>query len=317
LQPIRDSRPLLESLRRRPRTLVAVPLAVGLIAAGVTLVRGPVYLSESMFTPQVSQGAPSGLMALAAQFGVSSALPQTGPPIDFYAELIRSQEFLGQVARSTYRLGPEGGRGSGFEGDLVAYYGRRGADEPERLRRTVEHLRKRIKIRRDPRANLVIVQVQAPHHDLAQQINRRLLDLLDSFNQERRQSQASAERRFAETRMAETLVELQEAERQLKEFHESNIGYENSPTLRLEAQRLMRRLDQRQQVYLSLSQAYEQARIDEVRDTPVITTVMNPEGWVRRERGLLKNGVLGLLFGLVLAAGLIFGGDYLREQQTA
>src|SRR2546428_650042 len=97
------------------------------------------------------------------------------------------------------------------------------------------------------------------------------LALVNTFNLERRQSRAAQEKRFVETRRTEARDELQVAEDRLKSFLERNRDYRNSPQLVFDQERLAREVALRQQLLTSLSQAYEQARIDEVRDTPVIT----------------------------------------------
>ena len=69
----------------------------------------------------------------------------------------------------------------------------------------------------------------------------------------------------------------------------------------------------RQQVYTSVAQAHEQARMDEVRDTPVLTVIEQPDVAARPDpRGLIKWTAIGLVLGLGLAVALAF----LREMMT-
>ena len=107
-------------------------------------------------------------------------------------------------------------------------------------------------------------------------MNRRLLELVTEFNQERRQSQAAAERRFVEARREEAKGELEEAERNLQRFLEQNRSYESSPQLVFEAQRLQRSVDINQQLYTSLAQSYEQARIAETVTHPSLPSWTSP-----------------------------------------
>jgi hypothetical protein len=80
--------------------------------------------------------------------------------------------------------------------------------------------------------------------------------------------------------------------------------------------RLQRQVDLRQQVYVALAQSYEQARIDEVRTTPVVTVVEAPETFVQRAPGnVITVGILALIVGLVLAAAWAFLADILRRQR--
>jgi hypothetical protein len=98
--------------------------------------------------------------------------------------------------------------------------------------------------------------------------------------------------------------ELTTAENALVDFENRNRLLQ-SPGLTLERQRLQRRVEISQQVYLTLAQGYEQARIDEVRDTPVITVVDAPENTVEQSGGLLLFVVLGGFVGGLLGLGLI------------
>src|SRR5690606_31231281 len=106
-----------------------------------------------------------------------------------------------------------------------------------------------------------------PWPELSELLNRELLNLVGEYNMQRRQSNAAAERSFVEARLEESRHELVGAESDLKSFMEQNRRFDEAPQLRLEAARLQRRVDLRQQVYASLAQAYEQARIEEVRNT--------------------------------------------------
>jgi len=75
--------------------------------------------------------------------------------------------------------------------------------------------------------------------------------------------------------------------------------------LEMEKQRLTRRLEILNARYVSLVTAYDRARIDEVRDTPVITVIQKPRTPVRADsRGLLKTTLFLFFFGLVVGAVL-------------
>jgi uncharacterized protein involved in exopolysaccharide biosynthesis len=145
-------------------------------------------------------------------------------------------------------------------------------------------------------------------------VAERVLDLVHRFNLETRQSQALAERRFIEARLAETERELVASEGRLQAFLERNRRYDNSPDLRFEYERLQRQVGLRQQVYNSLSQSYEQAKIEEVRNTPVLTVVEPPVRPVEPDsRGLLPKALIGLFLGGFLAVGLVAGRELVRE----
>ena len=129
---------------------------------------------------------------------------------------------------------------------------------------------------------------------------------VDDFNQRTRQGQAAVERKFVEGRLTVARAALREAEDRLGYFLRANRQIDNSPELVVNRDRMQRDLMLTQQVYTTLAQSYEEVRIREVRDTPVITvleppfvpTLPQPRG---RVAGVLFGLMLGAFFGVVLS----------------
>lgn len=72
----------------------------------------------------------------------------------------------------------------------------------------------------------------------------------------------------------------------------------------------------RQQVVSSLTESYEQARINEVRNTPVITVVEAAEAPVRPDpRNLRGRGLLALVLGGMLGVSVAFVREYARRSR--
>jgi uncharacterized protein involved in exopolysaccharide biosynthesis len=144
-----------------------------------------------------------------------------------------------------------------------------------------------------------------PDAVLAQQVTHRFLTLADDFNLARRQSQAGAERRFVERRLEEVRDSLRDAEMRLQSFLQLNRDF-RAPALELAHGRILRDVAREQQLVATLESAYEQARIEEIRDTPVLTVVETPDLPPRPDpRHLALKTVLGLLMGA--GAGLLLG----------
>jgi uncharacterized protein involved in exopolysaccharide biosynthesis len=72
-------------------------------------------------------------------------------------------------------------------------------------------------------------------------------------------------------------TQLRAAEHSLLAFVGMNRQYRGSPELSLAFDTLSRRITIAHSSYISLIQAAEQARLDEVRDTPVIAVIEEPE----------------------------------------
>ena len=111
--------------------------------------------------------------------------------------------------------------------------------------------------------------------------------------------------------------ELLEVENRLQSFFEMNRDIGTSPLLRFRQDRLQREVDIRQAVVSALAQNFEQARIDEVRDIPVITIVEEPEVPALPDpRMLLLRGVLALVAGAMLGALIAFFLAFVRASRT-
>ena len=65
-------------------------------------------------------------------------------------------------------------------------------------------------------------------------------------------------------------------------------------------------------------ESYEQARIEEVRNTPVITMIERPELPVKRNRrGIILNTAVGLVLGAMVGLFTAFGRDFVARSRTA
>jgi uncharacterized protein involved in exopolysaccharide biosynthesis len=145
---------------------------------------------------------------------------------------------------------------------------------------------------------------------LSAAILRRIIELISAFDMETRRSQAAAERSFAEERLGQLRTELTMVEDSLKLFLDENRQVFNSPQLTFENERLQRQVLMRQELVTAMAQAFEQARIDEVRNTPVLTIIDQPLApAIANPRGRLMKLITGLAVGLLGGLALV----YLRE----
>ncbi len=304
---------LLNVLLRNRRLVVGLPLAAAILVVGITIVLPRTYTTQAVFLPEGTEQDASRLIGLAAQFGFSVPGARGGETPEFYAGLLRSRELLKAAVETRYDLGGAEATSQDRIATLVEYY--RLEDEPPDVgvAKAMEKLRKDLRVRTRQETGVVEVDVTTRLPDLSHQVTVRLLALLNEFNLDRRQSQAAAERVFIEGRLREAEEELHEAEERLEAFLQRNRRYQQSPELTFEFERLQRRVNLRQQVYTSLAQSYEQARIEEVRNTPVITVVDPPEPPPRPDpRELLLKAILAMLVTGTLAAFWALGREFVR-----
>jgi uncharacterized protein involved in exopolysaccharide biosynthesis len=123
-----------------------------------------------------------------------------------------------------------------------------------------------------------------------------------------RQGEAASERKFVDDRLSMAGSDLRAAEDRLESFLSSNRQYSSTSELAFQRDRLQRDVSFRQQLVTTLTQASEDARIREVRDTPVITIFEPPFVPSDAEpRGRVKRVLLGIIIGALVGALISLG----------
>jgi uncharacterized protein involved in exopolysaccharide biosynthesis len=303
------------ALRNRA-LLVGLPLVLGLLAAVLAMMQPRTWEVRASFVPNGANDAGSGqLGSIAAQLGMNLVTSQPGQSPAFYGELLQTRDLLQEAVDTEYRV-REGGRV--VRGNLVQLYGLDAADAGgggmSPREQAVEVLKNSLNTQVNPETGVVEVKVVADRPALAEAIARRLIALTEDFDQNKRRTQASARRVFAEARFNEARDALRAVEGRMEGFVSRNRMFSQSPLQMLEFNRVKQELELRQQVYAALAQSYEQARIDEVRNTPVITVLETPEGAARRvSRGTVLQAIFGAFMGFVLAVVIALVRDKARR----
>lgn len=306
---------LLNVLLRRRRVAFGTPLLLMTVAAVLSiLLRPDEFAATSRFS---LQGTPSSSAAAALLSGIAEHVgpAQGGASPAFYAELLRSRELLREAAETRYRFaGTE--PGDTIEGTILELYDLDGDTPEARLRAAIARLMEDVSVSIDVASGLLTLETVAPWPELAVALNRRLLELIDDFNRRKQQSQARAEREFVEARLADAQRELEEAEGRLSDFLSRNRRIDGSPELNFEMLSLERRVEVKQQIYVSLARSYEMARIAEVRESPVITVVEPPEGSATPVgSGLVLNVAIALVFGGFIGVLFAFTQEHFDRQR--
>lgn len=295
---------LLVAVLRYRRLVAGVALTVVLLAAGFILLKPRTFTASSSFTPQATRSALSGLGGLAAQFGVAVPTADGNQSPAFYADLLRSRTILGPIVRMPirYTRGTET-----VTGTYVELSHSTGRDSLRRQEQAVRRLREAMVASVAPRTGIVRLEVTTRSPELSAILTDSAIGLLNRFNVESRRSQATAQRQFLDQRLATVSRELEEAEDAGRDFSKRNrYDLRGSPELQLQQERLSRAVSLRVQVFGGLAQALEQAKLDEIRDTPLITIIEPAEVPLQPDpRGLLTTtlvaGFAGLFLGSLLA----------------
>ncbi|MEE9133564.1 MAG: GNVR domain-containing protein [Gemmatimonadota bacterium] len=308
---------LVNVLLKRWKLVVGLPLIAAFFALVVSLLVPAKYTATASFVPEAESeelSLPSGLVGLASQFGV--AVPAGGSTSPkFYADVLASRTLNDEVLLATFSdPRTETPTDSATLLDLLKV---KGENERERLEKGQEKLDDAITIDVDKETNIVSLSVETRYPELSADISNLFIALLNRFNLETRQSNARERRRFVEERMLELENELREAEEDLKSFLERNRQFEGSPDLLFQYERLQRQVTIKQEVFTTLRRQYEEARIKEVDDTPVITVIdraVPPDKKSSPKRKL--NVALALILGGFVGVFGAFGREFVERARV-
>ncbi len=204
-------------------------------------------------------GALSGL-----SFGQST-------PTEVYENLIHSESVLGPVIYAKYHTNE-------FKDsvDLITYFGYSSRsnspiDSRKIFVKAFNILNKgKISTNLDRLSKILTLRVDMPEPQLSADVANNIARSLDNYVKTKRKSYASEQRKYIEKRLVQVKDSLANAENSLKNFREQNRIIAQSPALMLEQDRLMRNVKILQSVFVELNKQLEIAKIDEIKNTPIV-----------------------------------------------
>lgn len=285
-------------IRRTGVRGVACTLGAAAIATVIALVLPLQFRSSASFVAQGpnTSGVPSALLGLAASVGIGAAKDYSP---QFYADLLTSDPVLIAAIDRKYATPNDLGGG---EQTYLEIEGLANKNPMVAHDVALRRLRRRVSARADVRTNIVSVAVTARYPELSRDLAEALLSALDSMNIGFRQEQSRELRQFFQGRVADAQHELDSAETELRRFLERNRAVENSPLLRFEQLRLTRSADLKRTLYTTVLQQFEEAKMQEARNVPVLTVLTKPSVPIRKSGPPRRFIVaLGIILGLVIA----------------
>ena len=137
-------------------------------------------------------------------------------------------------------------------------------------------LKSSINFSEDRKTALNIISIKVKNHsELSVEIMNDIYDSIISFYNEVNNIKAEEKKQFIQDRLIEVKNELKQAEENMILFLETNKEVK-SPTLVLKKQSLEREINLQSQLYLSLSDQFELAKIDEKDNTSSIFLLDSP-----------------------------------------
>ena len=232
----------------------------------------PYYTSSVTILPDYGskETTLSQLSGLASLAGVSVG---QGAPTDVYQNLLTSEAVLAPVIYAKYKTEkfPD-------SVNLIQYFKiKPDKNVPPDLQRRLMFLtafktlsKGLLTTEVDRLTKILTVTVKMPEAQLSADVVNNIVTSLDNYIRTKRKSYATDQLLYIERRMGQVKDSLTTAEDKLRDFREQNRMVVQSPELMLVQSRLSRNVEILGAVFLELSKQYELAKIDEIKDTPIV-----------------------------------------------
>lgn len=301
---------ILSTIVRNRKRIALWSLAIGVFAAVRAAGKESMYIASASFVSQNATADRTGLGALAGQFGITvPGGTQTSSP-DFYIWLVKSRSLLTDIANDTLVVPEMGGQRMSMYDILKIGAAPRAAREQDAAM-TLSDL---IKVELRKTTGVVEVKASTPWPSVSLEIVGQVINGVNKFNRDTRRGQAAEERKFTEARLQSAAIELRQAEEEMQRYLSTNRQISPYSELAYRRDQLQRLMMLKQQVYTTLAQSYEDVRMREVRDTPVISIVEAPSVDQRPEsRGRIKMVFLGLVIGATIGVLVTLLTEWLRQ----
>ncbi len=138
------------------------------------------------------------------------------------------------------------------------------------IENAIKKFNKHIKVSEDRLSGLITITTTFQDPYVAAGVANFVGNEVEFYIQKENSAQSTKEKLFISDRLSIVKNELEKTELELKDFKERNRGYEDSPELFMIYSQLFREVEAKKQVYLTLQQQLELARIEEVKQSPIL-----------------------------------------------
>jgi uncharacterized protein involved in exopolysaccharide biosynthesis len=288
----------MRQIRRYGRgVLIRVAVIASLVVGLVSLLLPKTYTSGAIVFPQVLPSTSGRLASIAAQFGLASFAG--GLTLDFYIEVLQSRAVIDSLLVRSYSNLPIGVH------SLLDDLGYTEGPLEKRLEKGAKKMAGLASVSADQAAGTIRLSLTADSPELAVEVAESLLAITNRSVANALIAQATFQRQYLEGRLVSTRAELSKAESALEDFYRQNRTYQQSPDLVFRESRLRRESDLNRDVYMTVRQEYEQARLSEARDVPTLSFVSGPsKPYKKSSPKPVLNAVLAFLAALSTGIGI-------------
>lgn len=271
-------------------------LGVGATVFALSYLSRPFYAAEVklVYVEETGMGVTQLMTGGSASTALRSLGIGGGGDAVMLPEILRSTAMLTQVLSDSVTY-------SGRSMPLSEVYLLDKLNEPHAFDKLLDKFRKvYLQAVYDSRTDVVRLQVLAPDQVIASRLANRMAELLNDRLVRNSTERARRQKSFIEDRLGQVQEELRLAENSLRDFRLENRSVQDSPSLRMIEAQFAREVALSEQLYTTLAAQYELARIEEVKNLPVIDVIdparvpyqkAKPRRAFRMIAGLLAAGV--------------------------
>ncbi len=136
--------------------------------------------------------------------------------------------------------------------------------------KAIKRFNDHVQVSEDRISGLIKISTTFQDPIIASSIANFIGSQVELYIQKENSAQSTKEKIFISDRLSIVKNELEKAELELKKFKERNRGYEDSPELFMIFSQKFREVEAKKEVYLTLQQQLELARIEEVKQSPIL-----------------------------------------------
>ena len=269
-----DFKLLFNVLRNSRKYIFSLTILMALVVTGYSFLLTKYYSAQISLYP-AKKNAIQGLgqfQSLATNFGMN--MPKSDQDFNI-SDVVQSRLIANKVLQKKWVLE------TGSELSLIeiweidkspwyAFFNSALTDSTYIQDKAIKHLAKYIEVVEDRLTSLIKITVTLEDPVVSASVANFIGDQVQLYIQKENSAQTNKEKLFISDRLLIVKNELESLELELKDFKERNRGYEDSPELFMIFSRLFREVEAKKQLYITLQQQLELARIEEVKQAPIL-----------------------------------------------
>ena len=278
----------------------------------IKFIQTPKYQSKAtILLPEGKTSNFGGLAGFASQFGMSmpndKSTDLSSP--DLFPELLRSRTFAEKIlGKSFFTL--RSNKDLTLLEILIGSSSEATMSKSESITKAMISLKGMIDFKKNPSSNFYALTVTTFEPIFAKELAIVVLNELELLNSFYKMQIINEKIKFINQRINTVKSDLEDSEFKLKAFNEQNRQV-SSPALILQQDRLARNVEVQKEIFLTLKQQLELAKIEEIQGASIMQVLDSPNVPLSPENKNLKlsifvAAIFGLTSGIIIA--LIRGG---------